>query len=331
MKIQFLAILSFGAFAAFGQGRVAYEPWVESKVQSVKSTANNAAAQVRALNDTVTGNDFAVTVTNYDSQAKLPAASFRFKKQDDSGEYRVVWNELDRWIWFFGMWWPSNAYTKAQADARFAGKAWGQYESGTGYDSPDSRLWVTQPVVMSSGMAYMPHTMESGGAIWVLTANGLTPSVTTNGFFRLSDDTGKTLFEVVKGDKELVGAYCSDIKTQSQPSAPPIVTLEYAVDSPPTVEATVHLGELTEWQDIPEAWVSTTKTDNGYKVVITPPAGAVQYHFFRGKYERGTESYIRNLAPVKVDSGFVVAKSDGTSVKIRPVVNGTTVTWEVVE
>ena len=144
-----------------------------------------------------------------------------------------------------------------------------------------------------------------------------------------TDDTGKTLFEVVKGDKELVGAYCSDIKTQSQASAPPIVTLEYAVDSAPTVEATVHLGELTEWQDIPEAWVSTTKTDNGYKVVITPPSGAVQYYFFRGKYERGTESYIRNLAPVQTDSGFVVTAKDGTRVKVRMVVDGTTVTWEV--
>jgi hypothetical protein len=327
MKIQFLAILSFVTLAAFGQGRVAYEPWVEGKVQSVQSTANNAAAQVRALNGVVTGNDFAVTVTNYDSQTKLPAASFRFKKQDDSGEYRVVWNELDRWEWFFNTWWPANAYTKAQADARFAEKAWGQYESGTGYISPDGRLWVTQPVVMSGGMAYAPYCMESGGAIWVLTANGLAPTVTTNGYFRLSDDTGKTLFEVVKGDKELVGAFCSDIKTQSQPSAPPIVMLEYAVDSPPAVEATVHLGELTEWQDIPEAWTSTTKTDTGYKVVITPPAGAVQYYFFRGKYERGTESYIRNLAPVKVDSGIITA--DG--VKIRPVVDGTTVTWEVVK
>ena len=326
-----VSALMFPVLAAFGQGRVAYESYVDGKVQSVQSTANNAAAQVRALNGVVTGDDFALVVTNYDSVTRMPSLSARYKLQDGSGRYGEIWNELTRWEWFFGTWWPSNAYTKAQADARFADKAWGQYESGTGYDSPDGRLWVTQPVVMSSGMAYMPHTMESGGAIWVLTANGLAPSVTTNGFFRLSDDTGETLFEVVKGDKELVGAYCSDIKTQSQPSAPPIVTLEFAVDSPPTVEATVHLGELAEWQDIPEAWTSTTKTDNGYKVVITPPAGAVQYYFFRGKYERGTESYIRNLAPVKVDSGFVVTKSDGTSVKIRPVVNGTTVTWEIFE
>lgn len=317
------------SLTAFGQGRVAYEPWVEGKVQAVKSTADGAAAQVRALNGVVTGDDFALVVTNYNSFTRLPSLSARYKLQDGSGKYAEIWNSLMMWNWFFGTWWPSNAYTKAQADARFANKAWGQYESGTGYDSPDGRLWVTQPVVMSSGMAYMPHTMESGGAIWVLTANGLAPSVTTNGFFRLADDTGKTLFEVVKGDKELVGAYCSDIKIQSQPSAPPIVTLEYAVDSPPTVEATVHLGELTEWQDIPEAWTSTTKTDTGYKVVVTPPAGAVQYHFFRGKYERGTESYIRNLAPVQTDSGFIVTAKDGTRVKVRMVVDGTTVTWEV--
>jgi hypothetical protein len=327
MKAKILTVLSFGVITAFGQGRIAYESYVDGKVQAVKITADSASAQVKALEKVAIGDDFAIVVTNYDSKTKMSAASFKFKCED--GTWYEVWNDLNRWKWFFDEWVPTNLYTKSQANARFAEKAWGQYESGTGYDSPDGRLWVTQPVVMSSGMAYIPHTMESGGAIWVLTANGLTPSVTTNGFFKLSDDTGKTLFEVVKGDKELVGAFCSDIKTQSRPSAPPIVTLEFAGDSPPTVEATVHLGELTEWQDIPEAWTSMTKTDNGYKVVITPPVGAVQYYFFRGKYERGTESYIRNLAPVKVDSGFVVTKSDGTSVKIRPVVNGTTVTWEV--
>ena len=51
MKTQFLAILSFGAFAAFGQGRVAYESYVDGKVQSVQSTANNAADKRNLLHD----------------------------------------------------------------------------------------------------------------------------------------------------------------------------------------------------------------------------------------------------------------------------------------
>ena len=332
MKTALFAIASLlFTLASYGQGRVAYESYVDGKVQAVKSTADGASAQVRALNGVVTGDDFALVVTNYDSVTRMPSLSARYKLQDGSGQYREIWNELTRWNWFFGTWWPSNAYTKAQADARFAGKAWGQYESGTGYDSPDGRLWVTQPVVMSSGLAYVPHYLESGGAIWVLTANGLAPTVTTNGFFRLADDTGKALFEVVKGDKKLNGAYCSSVNTQSQPSAPPVVTLEYVCDSAPTIEATVHLGELTDWQDIPEGWVSTTKTDNGYKVVVTPPAGAVQYYFFRGKYETGSESYIRNHVPVQTDRGFVVTAKDGTRKKVRMVVDGTTVTWEVVE
>ena len=82
MKTQFLAILSFGAFAAFGQGRVAYEPWVDGKVQSVQSIANNAAAQVRALNGVVTGDDFALVITNYNSVTRMPSLSARYKLGD---------------------------------------------------------------------------------------------------------------------------------------------------------------------------------------------------------------------------------------------------------
>lgn len=176
-----LSALMFSVLAAFGQGRVAYESYVDGKVQAVQSTANNAAAQVRALNGVVTGDDFALVVTNYDSVTRMPSLSARYKLQDGSGRYGEVWNELTRWQWFFNTWWPSNAYTKAQADARFADKAWGQYESGTGYDSPDGRLWVTQPVVMSSGMAYMPHTMESGGAITGDDGNAYTLGVDSEG------------------------------------------------------------------------------------------------------------------------------------------------------
>lgn len=322
MKTQFLAILSFGAFAAFGQGRVAYEPWVEGKVQSVQSTANNAAAQVRALNGVVTGDDFALVVTNYDSVTRMPSLSARYKLQDGSGRYGEVWNELTRWEWFFGTWWPSNAYTKVQADARFADKAWGQYESGTGYDSPDGRLWVTQPVVMSSGMVYMPHTMESGGAIWVLTANGLAPSVTTNGFFRLSDDTGKPLFEVVKGDKMLVGAFCEGIMASGN-----VMTLTYATDSQPTLEGCSDL-RLADWKDPTESGctVEWSGGSGAYVATVTTPPTFTKY-FIRGKYEKGSESYIRNIAPVRIESGIITA--DG--VKIRPKVSGTTVTWEVVK
>lgn len=327
MKFLVLGFVLLVSGFAVGQGKVAYQSYVDGAVAGVRTTANEAKGVANALNAAVTGDDFVVVVTNYDSKTRLPAASFKFKEQDGSSKYRTIWNELDRWNWFFDHWVPTNLYTKAAQDARFAQKAWGQYASALGSDAPDDCLWVTQPVVLSCGLEWVPHTMESGGAIWVLTATGVTPSVTTNGYFKLCDESGNSVFEVVTGDKELAGAYCSGIETREQQSTPPIITLDYKVDTAPTIEATVHLGELTDWQDIPGAWVETTKTDTGYRAVITPPAGATQYYFFRGKYERGTEGYIRNTAPVKIEGGIITA--DG--VKIRPVVSGSTVTWEVVK
>ena len=63
MKTALFAIASLlFTLASYGQGRVAYESYVDGKVQAVKSTADGASAQVRALNGVVTGDDFALVV-----------------------------------------------------------------------------------------------------------------------------------------------------------------------------------------------------------------------------------------------------------------------------
>lgn len=304
--------------AAFAQGKVAYQSYVDAAVAGVRSTANNASTKVDALNAVVIGDDFAITVTNYDSVTKLPTAKFRFKKDD--GTWREVWNELDHWKWFFNTWWPSNAYTKAQTESRFAEKAWGQYTSGLGEQSPDGRLWLTQPVVVSSGLEWVPFNVESGGAIWVLTANGLTPGVSTNGFLRITDDSGKEIFKIVKGDKELVGAFCEGISVSGN-----VMTLSYRTDSQPTLEGCADLAN-PEWKDPEESGctVSWSGTDP-YVATVTVPQTFTKY-FVRGKYERGKESRIVNTAPTQITGGLVTA--DG--VKIVPKVSGSTVTWEVV-
>lgn len=321
MKYLIASVVGIASLCVFGQGKVVYQHQLGSKISSVEAKANSAKGIADALNAAVTGDDFVVVVTNYDSLGKMPAASFKFKEQDGSGKYRTVWNELDRWLWFFNHWVPTNLYTKAAQDARFAQKAWGQYASALGSDAPDDRLWVTQPVVLSCGLEWVPHTMESGGAIWVLTANGVTPSVTTNGYFRLCDESNNPVFEVVAGDKELVGAYCEGITRNGN-----VMTLTYATDSQPMLEGCADI-RAQDWKDPAESGctVKWSGTKGAYVATVTTPPTFNRY-FIRGKYERGTKGYIRNTVPVKIEGGIVTA--DG--IKIRPVVNGSTVTWEVV-
>ena len=313
------------ALPCFGQGKVAYQSYVDSAISGVRYNANDAVNKVNALNRVVNGDDFAIVVTNYDSVTKMPTAKFRFKLDD--GSWREVWSELNRWDWYFGTWVPSNLYTKASADARFAQKAWGQYTSGLGEESPDGRLWMTQPVVVSSGLEWVPFNIESRGSIWVLTANGLNPGASTGetgSFLRITDDSGKEIFKIEKGDKELVGAFCEGIQVSGN-----TMTLRYKVDSSkePTLEGCADI-TAADWKAPTEhgCTVSWSGGSGDWTATVQVPPTYSKF-FIRGMFEKGKESSIVNTAPVKISGGILTA--DG--VRIRPVVSGSTVTWEVMK
>ena len=320
-----IAMLCLAPFFAVSAETVAYQSWVDGRISTVQNQAREASDKVKALEKVVIGDDFAIMVTNYDSKTKMSAASFKFKRED--GTWYEVWNDLNRWKWFFDEWVPTNIYTKSQANARFAEKAWGQYSSGLGEESPDGRLWLTQPVVVSSGLEWVPFSLESSGSIWVLTANGLTPGESTGesgSFLRITDDSGKEVFKIEKGDKELVGAYCEGIRKDGN-----TLTLQYKVDSTksPTLEGCVDLS-AADWKDPTEhgCTVSWSGGSGDWMATVEVPPTYTKF-FLRAKFEKGKEPSIVNAVPVKISGGILTA--DG--VKIRPVVNGATVTWEVFE
>lgn len=333
-KLALLAV-SLLSLTTFGQ-RVAYEGWVDDKINGVRTMANVANDKVNQLNRVVIGDDFAIVVTNYDSKTRMPTAKFRFKLED--GSWREVWNELTRWSWFFSTWVPTNLYTKAQCDTNFARKAWGQYTSGLGEESPDGNLWVTQPVVVSSGLEWVPFKLESSGSIWVLMANGLAPGGSaadgTGSFLKITDDTGKEVFKIVRGDKELKGALIDDFRMTSHPSGAILIELAFSVESskPPDVEYATSLDvKPVEWTDVPDEWYdkSVTGTSGAWRRAFNVPATSLA-RFFRGKYEHGNDPYIENSAPVSVSGGFrTVDKATGKPVKVNLVVNNGVVSWEV--
>ena len=298
--------------STLAQGRIAYESTVDEKIKAIENKANDASAKANALNKAVSGDDFVVVVTNYDSITKMPAASFRFKKDDGSG-YRVVWNELDRWNWFFKSWFPSNTYDKAEINSLLdtkADRSWGMYESYTGAPSPDGRLWVSQGVTISSGMAYQPYTIDAGGSIWVLESNGLEVSTSTNGFLNICDDEGKSVFRIEKGDKQPVGALAGGITKSGN-----VITVPYAVKStnPPNIEGRASL-TVGSWETLPNGTASVKwEGESGAWVAKVTLASVHPAYFLRAWYEVGTTTKIVNKGAAHFEGGIVI---DGELFKI---------------
>ena len=312
MKRLFAITVSAVSVVVFAQGRLAYESTVDEKIKSIESKANDASAKATAVSKAVSGDDFVIVVTNYDSVTKMPAASFRFKLDSGDG-YRVVWNELDRWNWFFNKWFPSNSYDKAGIAALLdtkADRSWGIYESYTGAKSPDGRLWISQGVTISSGMAYQPYSIDAVGSIWVLESNGLEVSTSTNGFLNISDDEGNSVFRIEKGDKKPVGALAGAITKNGN-----VITVPYPVKStrPPNIEGRPSLS-VGEWETLPNGTASVTwEGESGAWVAKVTLASVHPSYFLRAWYEVGTATKIVNKSATSFEGGIVI---DGERFKV---------------
>ena len=257
------------------------------------------------------GDGFRVSVTNYnvevtDSTAweRLPTASFDYKPDETATAYTAVWNENTKWDRWFNHF---NAYTNETAASldNKADRAWGNYDSTTGLEAPEGYTWISsEHVALSAGLAYQKF-ITTGGAVWVLTSNGLTTEtsgVASNAFFRVADDTGKALFEIVKGDKVTVGANVDGITVDNNAN-PITVTISYPVESAqhPSMEATAALGDEINWQTADESGGAFTESWSGssgsWTNTITLVNSPTKY-FFRAYYQKGGDTYINNSAPV---------------------------------
>ncbi len=264
------------------------------------------------------GDEVCVTVTNYDSSVNLPSLYLE-QKIENTNAYRLVWSEKTRW--------ESNAVEMAEMRSDIdskADRAWGYYDSHTGNYAPDGYTWISSPrIAVAGGLAYQ-RTLTSNGAIWVLVSNGLVAETggDTNGFFRITDDTGATTFEITRGDKRTVGATAAGIKVSSS-GGTCTVSIPYNVtsDSSPTLYGTASLSS-PEWTTLSPQWLGQS---GAWTAVVTT---ASSQYFFKGEYETGGETYIRNVAPISAESGIYC--TDGVH-KVRPVYNNGAITWEVVQ
>ena len=312
---------------------------MHNETASLASVADGKATTAVAY---LQGDDAKVVITNYDSAVTMPSQSLQQRIDEGGSNYwKVVWNELTRWNRFTGdgfnwaAWCGFNCFSTnvlAQLDQK-ADRAYGFYDSHTGNYAPDGYMWISSPkIAIAAGLAYQ-RTLTAEGAVWVLMSNGLvteTGGNMTNGFFRICDDERNSLFEIVKGNKRTVGAQAGSLTTTNVMGithmhiAYPVVS-----ESHPTIKVCSDLKEAN-WNDETSsdcvANVSWSGSSGAWVAEVwgkgTQPA-----MFVKAEYEIGGETYIRNIAPISVESGILC--TDGVH-KVRPVYNNGSITWEVV-
>lgn len=307
-KLFTLVNILFTALAA--SAITATKEYVDKKDALIQADAAEALDLAGDVATLVYGDDCQLVSTNYNSATKLPSLFLRFKIKDETtGEmvWHKVWNELTRWNWLTDLYLPSNFYNKVQMDAELeqkADRAWGNYDSSTGNYAPEGFTWISSPkIAIAGGMAYQ-RVVTTEGAIFVLMSNGMTTFTggETNGFFRISDDKGKALFEITKGSESIQGA-TSWVKGAEQINGYTHLYLDYYVESPkhPTIEVCTDLNKLD--------WKSETDPDCLANVVWTGESGHYKAEvwgkqpytvlFVKATYLQGAKDVIKHNAPVE--------------------------------
>lgn len=163
--------------------------------------------------------------------------------------------------------------------------------------------------MIASGMAWQKTVTTGGGSVWILTAT--TPFVmsgeSTNGFFKITDGDGHALFEIVKGDKQIVPAtptscvkyidgFSVGFSVDSIQFQHPVGEVAPDVDGPYVPEDSLD-GLSVTWNGESGYWVAT--------VTATPPHAMPKKMFFRATYESGGNTYIRNNVATSIDKVVV--------------------------
>lgn len=295
------------------------------------SVLSNTVASIGAM---LNAENARFVSTNYNSNAQIPEAYVEAKID---GSWLTIWSEMTRWNWLTDTYLPGSFYTKAQVNSALADKAdraWGFYDSHTGLYAPDGFTWVSSPkIAIAGGLAYS-RTLTNEGAIWVLEANGMVAETggLTNGFFRVSDDEGNALFEIVKGDKRTIGATANSVQVIGA-FTPSKLQIGYAVqaDAHPTLQITASLTD-PDWYDEDSASCPANVTWSGvsgaYVATVQAKSASATQLFVKAEYQVGGETYIKNVGPISVDGGIYCTDNIH---RVRPVYNNGTITWEVVQ
>lgn len=312
-------------------------PWATlADIDGLASTNETAAIgrSVNALWQYTFGDRAWIAVTNHMRTAEGVVPSLQLWEVRDgktncvysSGEEiaHVVSNEVGRIALVF-----SNLLEGVRA--QIPATAWSAYQSGSGAPNPASNevtVVSTPSVMLTGGAEWQQYVDVSSNSLWVLSSKGVTIAGSdTNGYFRIYDAEGNAAFEVVKEKAVTVPAIPQgnmrppgDAGTMSVTfiaKTQPILWLSPTLSPPAFVEAS----------EDPNASVSWTDNKNGTWTAAIDFVNVYDMYFAYATYVEPGMTVVKNNAPMRVDGGIVT--SDGK--KIKPVVSGSAVSWEVVE
>lgn len=274
---------------------------LESKADA--SAVNDVRNTVNQWTTYWDGDDVRVTVTNYYGSMALPSLYLEQRMPADETHdnvwFKVVWNEMTRWNQFLSEYQSLSNEVSQKAD-----RAWGYYDSSTGEYSPDGYLQVSTPnIIVANGLSYQKTVSTGGFSMWVLTATQpMTISgETEQGFFKISDGDGNALFEIVKGDKRVVGATATAVSVNDG-----AMRITYNVTGEhPTISLCSNLGG--EWQTGDEITMATVvwSGSSGEWIATVTPSGPYTSMFAKASYEAGGNTYIKNHVASSLDKVVV--------------------------
>lgn len=276
-------------------------------------------------------------VTNYNSVVRLP--SRRLYQLTESNEYVMVWNEMDQHTNTLGMAtnFAAGAATAAiNASTNYAApRAWSRTTSGLGAEAPSNTTWISTPTTVIAGGLEYAKVVHSGGAIWVLSGNGMMVFDPTNAYLRITADDGTEIFSIEKTDAVTVGAYADGITVSRDEG---LTTVEIPVNVVSADHPTMYYRRRL---DDEAGWISETEfhgdlgnvywggVSGAWRCEINMSSnGTATSGFFKFTYEQLGSTVIKNGAAVDVSGGILC--TDGIH-KVRPVYNNGSVAWEVVQ
>lgn len=270
----------------------------EDQVEDIGNRVDALGLTVNAWQTYWDGDDVRLTVTNYFGRLGMPSLYLEQKMPTDGDHdapwFKTVWDEQTRWNAFMTTW---DELTNSVAD-----RAWGVYDSSTGSFSPDGLLQISQDEIMISGGMSWQKTVTAGGcACWILKAT--TPTTFSgrpeDGVFRVMDSDGAPIFEIVKGDKQIVPATASELSVDGG-----VMTVRYNVEAAdhPVMEVCTDL-KTSAWQAEDAATVARVSWSgsSGAWVATVAPVGAPRSLFARATYETGGNTYIRHHVAISTD------------------------------
>ncbi len=262
---------------------------------------------------------------------RVPSSLQLYEFRD--GATKAIYDSRDWVVWYYQF--KETALTNriAQLEADLASaeatieslKPWGNW-TASGLESPfeDTLIVDKSNLQLMAGYEWEKH-VSGNQTCFVLTGNGVA-NVSTNetGYLEMTDAFGDAYVRFNKTSSYFASAEASSISFNNTThtwditftsTAHPIGAATATLSSPLVSEDDAACPATITWTGSAGAWVM-------HALPKTTPAPQM---FFAARVEVQGHDYIQNLKPVSFDDGIQVG-----NVRIRPVVTGTTVTWEVI-